>query len=442
MASELREIFITVSELNRVARVTLEKGLPSCRVQGEVSNFTQAGSGHWYFSLKDDQASVRCVMFKTRSQFVEWRPRDGDRVEIRAQPTLYEQRGDFQLQVEAMRQSGLGSVFEAFLRLKSRLAAEGLFSPDLKKPLPRVPRQIGVITSPQAAALRDVMATLRSRWPASKAILYPAQVQGESAPTSLVEAITLAGLRKECDVLLLVRGGGSLEDLAGFNDETVARAIAACPIPIISGVGHETDFTIADFVADLRAPTPTGAAQAATPSGQDILAQLRHLRARCFQAFSRKLNAESQSHDNLSRRIKHPRERIAARLHGLDHARLRLNIALRERVRIETARHERAKPMPPSIQVQHLRNLAASKLYGLQEFMRLSMTRRTSLWKTNLARLELLNPHAVLERGYSVVRNKRKEVIGDASALGVEEEIEITLARGAVEATVKKVIPS
>ncbi|MFP5403699.1 MAG: exodeoxyribonuclease VII large subunit [Gammaproteobacteria bacterium] len=243
---------LTVSELNRMARRALESQLPLLWVEGEVSNFTRAASGHWYFSLKDANAQVRCVMFRGRNQFADFTPANGDHVEVRALPSLYEARGDFQLGAEQIRRAGAGRLYEAFLKLKARLDAEGLFDPAKKRALPRFPRTLGIVTSPQAAALHDVLTALSRRMPGLPVILYPTPVQGAGAGAQIAAAIRTAGARAECDVLLVCRGGGSLEDLWAFNDEAVARAIAMSPMPVVSGVGHETDFTIADFAADLR----------------------------------------------------------------------------------------------------------------------------------------------------------------------------------------------
>src|SRR5690606_17994585 len=251
----------TVSQLNRRVGDLLQSSFHRIWLKGEVSNFTQAASGHWYFSIKDERAAVRAVMFRGRAQAVGFVPRAGERFEFRVTVSLYEPRGDYQVQVETMRRAGLGDLHEAFLRLKQKLEAEGLFDPARKRRPERHPRSIGVVTSLAAAALRDVLTAMARLSPHVPVIVYPAPVQGADAPAALVHALQVAAQRKEVDTLLLVRGGGSIEDLWSFNDEGLARAIAASPIPVICGVGHETDFTIADFVADLRAPTPTAAAE-------------------------------------------------------------------------------------------------------------------------------------------------------------------------------------
>src|SRR5690606_14435132 len=256
-----------------VARL-LERSFPLAWVSGEVSNFARAASGHWYFTLKDEAAQVRAVMFKGRAQHAGFTPREGDKVEVRALVTLYAPRGDYQLNVETIRRAGVGNLYEAFLQLKDKLAKEGLFDADKKRPLPAFARTIGVVTSLQAAALRDILTTLRRRAPHVRVILYPAPVQGEGAGEKIAHMINTASRRAECEVLLVCRGGGSIEDLWAFNHESVARAMAACTMPVISGVGHETDFTIADFAADLRAPTPTAAAELAVTPREDWLAEL------------------------------------------------------------------------------------------------------------------------------------------------------------------------
>ena len=261
---------ISVSELNRLARDVLEQSFPLFWVSGEISNFTRAASGHWYFSLKDESAQVSCVMFRGRNSYLDWSPKEGDKVEARALVTLYEARGSFQLTIEFLQRAGAGALFEAFEKLKTKLQQEGLFDAAFKQAIPAHPKQIGIVTSSDAAALHDVLTTLRRRMPNIPVVIYPTPVQGKGASTQIANAINSAHQRNECDVLIICRGGGSMEDLWQFNEEIVARAIANCKIPTISGVGHETDFTICDFVADVRAPTPTAAAELASPSRESL----------------------------------------------------------------------------------------------------------------------------------------------------------------------------
>ncbi len=435
-------VILSVSELNRMARMVLERGLPQVWVAGEISNLTRAASGHWYFTLKDSDAAVRCAMFRNRNQLLDWRPENGMHVEVRAQPTLYEPRGEFQLTVEAMRRAGLGALYEAFARLKARLEREGLFDPARKRPLPPYPRRIGIITSPKAAALRDVLTTLRRRWPAGRIVLYPTPVQGAGAAEAIAAALATAGRRGECEVLLLVRGGGSIEDLWAFNEEIVARAIAACPIPVVSGIGHETDFTIADFVADRRAPTPTGAAQLATPDVTELRQHLAHLRQRLMLDQRRRLNTLAQRLDGLAQRLRHPAERLASQRRHLDQLARRLDLAQAGRLQLARQRlayldlHlRRALPRPDRMQpkVHELAGrLARAMATGLKQHRE-----RLSALGTHLAHL---NPAAVLERGYSIVRGADGRIVRDSRQLRVGEAVELTLARGAAGAQITHLI--
>ncbi len=303
---------LSVSALLRSVRDTLERRFPLTWVSGEISNFTRAASGHCYFTLKDDAAQVDCVMFQGRAALLDWAPREGMRVEVRALVTLYEPRGRFQLRVEAMRQAGLGPLYERFLKLKQALEREGLFDPDRKRALPAHPRRVGVVTSLAAAALRDVLTTLARRNPSVSVIVYPVPVQGVGAAERIAGMLARANERAECDVLLLVRGGGSIEDLWQFNEAAVAYAIRASAIPVVVGVGHETDVTIADFAADWRAATPTAAAEVAVPHRAELLARLAEFARRAGREVRRRIESTAQSVDGLARRLVHPAERLAA----------------------------------------------------------------------------------------------------------------------------------
>lgn len=429
---------LRVAELNRLARLAVERALPIGWVTGEISNLTRAPSGHWYFTLKDAEASVRCAMFRNRNQFLDWRPENGMEVEVRAQATLYEPRGDFQLNVEAMRRAGLGALYEAFARLKARLEAEGLFDVARKRPLPPWPKVIGLITSPQAAALRDVLTTLRRRWPAATVILYPSPVQGEAAPAGLIAALRQAAARRECDVLLLVRGGGSLEDLWAFNDEALARAIAACPIPVVSGIGHETDFTIADFVADLRAPTPTAAAERITPDRIEVGQHLRHLFARFCRAQERRLQTASQRLDGLTRRLRHPAERIATQRRHLAQWRRRLDLAVREAIRrarlcqAGLSHRLRATSPTPALLRQRLRQERSRLQHAFERRIERQRARLNALSDA----LSHLNPQAVLDRGFSLVCDSQGRIVRDAAALIPGASLRVRFARGEIDACV------
>jgi exodeoxyribonuclease VII large subunit len=388
---------LSVSALLRSVRETLERRFPLAWIGGEISNFRPASSGHWYFTLKDESAQVDCVMFRSRTAALDWQPADGMRVEARALPTLYEPRGRFQLNVEHMRRAGLGPLYERFLRLKAKLEAEGLFDPAVKRDVPEHPRSIGVVTSRQAAALRDVLTTLHRRNPAIPVIVYPVPVQGEGAAARIAEMLGIANARSECDVLLLVRGGGSIEDLWSFNEEAVARAIRASAIPVVVGVGHETDVTIADFAADRRAPTPTAAAEMVSPSRAELLARVAELAGRATREALRRIETAMQTVDALARRLVHPRERLRTSRQLLAQLAARLSFA----------------------SVHRVESLAA-QLGQLK------------------AALASLNPNAVLERGYSLTRNAQGEVVVDAARVKEGELLTTTLARGWIESEVTK----
>src|SRR3990167_1289591 len=338
---------LTVSALNRSVRDLLEQRYPLLWVGGEISNFMLARSGHAYFSLKDQDAQVRCVMFRHRNQQLDWVARDGLTVEVQALVTLYEPRGDFQLGVETMRRAGLGALFEAFVRLRDRLQREGMFDPEKKRALPAFPRRIGVVTSLDAAALRDVLTTLARRNPAIDVVIYPSPVQGEGAAEKIAAAIERAGGRGECDVLILARGGGSLEDLWAFNDERLAQVIRACPVPVVTGIGHETDFTIADLAADSRAPTPTAAAELVSPSRAALLERVGTCVERLHRRVSRDTESRMQLLDHLQRRLVHPGRRLQAQASTLVH--------LFQRLAQATQRGFDARRWQAAAQIQRLR---------------------------------------------------------------------------------------
>lgn len=388
---------LTVSELNRLARNILEQTFPLFWVSGEVSNFTRAASGHWYFSLKDAGAQVRCVMFKGRNSYVDFMPREGDKIEARCTVTLYEARGDFQLTVEFVQRAGLGALFEAFEKLKNKLSYEGLFDPAFKRPIPEHPKQIGIVTSPDAAALRDVLTTLKRRMPNIPVVIYPCPVQGKGAAELIANAISTASRRAECDVLIICRGGGSIEDLWQFNEEIVARAIAGCAIPTISGVGHETDFTICDFVADMRAATPTAAAELATPSRENLLSALNQIKSQLTKNMDFILSQRTQALDYLARRLISPSQQIEQQLLQLTQMRNRLNRVINQQV---------------------------------------------SVWQQNLLHLgqnlEHLNPQAVLTRGYAFVQNKSGAIISSSSDLRTGDEVTLTFGAGKAEAAITR----
>ena len=430
---------LTVSELNRMARRALESQLPLLWVEGEVSNFMRAASGHWYFSLKDAGAQVRCVMFRGRNQFAGFTPANGDHVEIRALPSLYEARGEFQLGAEAIRRAGAGRLYETFLKLKAKLDAEGLFDPAKKRALPRFPRALGIVTSPQAAALHDVLTALSRRMPGLPVILYPTPVQGAGAGAQIAAAIKMAGARAECDVLLVCRGGGSLEDLWAFNDEVVARAIAASPMPVVCGVGHETDFTLADFAADLRAPTPTAAAELASPARAELQQQLGHLARQLQHHLARRQHSEMQRLDYLARRLVHPAEQLRRRQTELGQLAQRLRHASGTRLTTEHLRIARLSQR--LVTPLHVIRREQQRLDALGMRARRAVEGGFGQRQLNLARLASslahLNPEGVLARGYSIVQLENGAVVQDAATLDAGDRIGIRFYRGQARAKVE-----
>jgi len=433
---------IAVGALNRMVRDLLEHALPLLWVRGEVSNFTCAASGHCYFTLKDASGQVRCAMFRSRARLQDWLPQNGMQIEVRALATLFEARGEFQLTVEAIRRAGVGALYEAYERLKNRLAAEGLFAAEHKRALPAFARRIGIVSSPQAAALRDVLTVLRRRMPALPVVIYPAPVQGPGAPEAIARAIGLASERNECDVLIVCRGGGSIEDLWAFNEEAVARAIRACVLPVVVGVGHETDFTIADFAADVRAPTPSAAAELVSPERERLCAQVAEIERRLLRALKRGLETRGQTVDYLARRLVDPRERLriegrhlrqlAARcaqagLRALAAAGWRLG-ELRRRIGRCAPHPERGlgalqrKSLELKAAVRHGQELRAARLQALE------------------ARLQAINPQAVLQRGYAIATDAEGRIVRDANVLALGARLQVQLARGRVESTVTRTL--
>ncbi len=429
---------LSVSMLNRLARERLESAFPLCWVAGEISNLTQAASGHVYFSLKDEGAQVRCVMFRNRAQLLGWRLENGQHVEARVLVSLYEARGDFQLNVETARQAGAGRLYEQFLRLKEKLEREGLFDDVGKRALPAFPTRIGIVTSLQAAALRDVLTTLARRAPHVRLTLYPTPVQGEGAAAQIASAIRAAGQHGECDLLILCRGGGSLEDLWAFNDEALARTIRASTLPIISGVGHETDFTIADFAADQRAPTPTAAAELAAPARESLLNHLLMLHAQLHRQTAHRLEQYGQRLDLLAHRLQHPAQRLAAQTDRLNSLQHRLRGALAE----SGARGRRTLA-----DLSHRLLLARPECSTLARRLATLPIRLDTAWQQRQSHraaaltrlsdsLEHLNPQTVLGRGYSIVSDGQGNIVRDSRTLEPNDVLLVSFHSGHAQAQV------
>ena len=453
----------SVSRLNREARVLLERGFGVVWVEGELSNFSQPASGHWYFSLKDRNAQLRCAMFRRENSAMGFTPRDGQKVLARGRISLYEPRGEFQFIAEHLEEAGIGALRQQFERLKTKLAAEGLFAPELKRALPRFPRRIGVITSPSGAAIRDILHILARRFPPAAVLIYPAPVQGAAAVPALIEALRVAGMRRECDVLIVARGGGSLEDLWAFNDERLARALRACPIPTVAGIGHEIDFTIADFVADARAPTPSGAAELVVPDRRAFLDALERNATRLNACMRRELRSLSAHFDNVNLRLKrcHPGTRLLQQEQRLDDLEQRLAHALRSNIRHDRGRvselYARLVHRSPDRMVRDFRLRHAALAARLEQAMRDRFSRmraRTDLsarleravgarlalaagrFSTASRTLHAVSPLATLDRGFAVVTRPDGTLVSDSKSVSVGEEITARLAHGRLQARV------
>lgn len=442
-AAPQRDVY-TVSRLNREARALLERGLPALWIQGEISNLSRPSSGHWYFSLKDGEAQVRCAMFRQRNILTRTVPRDGLLVLARARVSLFEPRGDFQLILEQLEEAGEGELRRQFELLKNRLQREGLFDPARKRALPALPARIGVVTSPTGAAIRDVLNILRRRFPSIAVLIYPVPVQGAAAAAQIAAIIRLASARAECDVLIIARGGGSLEDLWAFNDERVARALAACRIPTVTGIGHEVDFTIADFVADVRAPTPSGAAELVAPDCREWLGRLEMITRRVSAAMLRRIGESATRYGWLDRRLAqcHPGLRLGAQAQRLDDFEQRLRHIVRSCLAAWAARlHSAQLNLWHASPGAQLRNLASRRLHlnlRLVTAMRQLLVANTRRQEVAVRALQTVSPLATLERGYAIVtRVADGSLVRASDQVARGDRIEARLMRGRVRAIVE-----
>ncbi|MDH5446418.1 MAG: exodeoxyribonuclease VII large subunit [Gammaproteobacteria bacterium] len=439
---EFRNIY-NVSRLNREVRQLLDGGFPLLWLEAEISNLVRPASGHLYFSLKDDKAQVRCAMFRNRNLNLGFKPQNGMQVLVRAKVTMYEPRGDFQLIIEHLEEAGAGALRRAFDELKLRLDKEGLFNSAHKKPLPALPNSVGVITSPSGAAVRDIITTLKRRFPSLPIIVYPVSVQGEGAGPQIAEMIKRVNQRGECDIIILARGGGSLEDLWAFNEEIVARAIYASSIPIVTGVGHEIDFTIADFVADQRAPTPTAAAELISPDQEEWLLKLKNLSQRLGWLMKNQLRQQQQAVTNLEKRLQHPGRRLHNMAQRLDELELRLqraghNLLRHTRSRLQHS-HERLQQHNPAHRLLGLNeknhNLSRRLATAMQHSFKL---RHQTLYRL-VHSLDAVSPLATLGRGYAIVTNEKGQIIRQAKQLKTGDPVRTRLAEGQLYCQVTEV---
>ncbi|WCG84169.1 exodeoxyribonuclease VII large subunit [Pectobacterium sp. A5351] len=438
----------TVSRLNQTVRQLLEMEMGQIWLSGEISNLSQPSSGHWYFTLKDERAQVRCAMFRTSNRRVTFRPQNGQQVLIRATITLYEPRGDYQLLAESMQPAGDGLLQQQFEQLKQKLTAEGLFDQQFKQVLPSPARQVGVITSTSGAALHDILQVLQRRDPSLPVIVYPTSVQGADAPLQIVRAIELANQRDECDVLIVGRGGGSLEDLWSFNDERVARAIFASHIPIVSAVGHETDVTIADFVGDLRAPTPSAAAELVSRNQLELLRQIQSQRQRLEMAMDYYLARRNRDFTRLHHRLQqqHPQLRLARQQAQLVKLRQRLDDAMQQQLRQTSRRSERLQQRLMQQQPQARIHRAQQRLQQLSYQMQSAVERQLNQNKQKLgiasSRLESVSPLATLARGYNVTTASDGKVLKNVTQITPGETLKTRLQDGWVESQVTTLAPN
>ena len=438
-----RDVY-SVSRLNHEVRTLLEGRFPLLWIEGEISNLARPASGHIYFTLKDAQAQVRCAMFRNRNQYNKARPENGSQVLLRARISLYENRGDYQLIVEHMEEAGDGALRRAFEELKQRLAKEGLFDEALKKAPPELPKRIGVITSPSGAAIRDVLTVLARRFPGIPVLIYPVPVQGDGAATQIAAAIDLADKRRDCDVLLLTRGGGSLEDLWAFNEEPVARAIHRCGLPLVSAIGHEIDFTIADFAADRRAATPSAAAEMLSPDRTRRLLDLVATETRLSELMRRHLRHLAERLAWTSKRLQHPGQRLRAIAQRLDELEMRMTGVLRARLRHGWSRlgetHAHLRRLSPAAHLPRL-TLHHEQLQGrLRQAMRALLARRRQALAALMRELDAVSPLATLGRGYAIVRRLPEgEVLRDTHGIEPSMRVETQLAKGRLVCRVEEI---
>jgi len=437
LSSQTSSIF-TVSRLNQTVRLLLEQEMGQVWISGEISNFTQPSSGHWYFTLKDDGAQVRCAMFRNSNRRVTFRPQHGQQVLVRANITLYEPRGDYQIIVESMQPAGEGLLQQKYEQLKAKLQAEGLFDQQHKQPL---------ITSKTGAALHDILHVLKRRDPSLPVIIYPTAVQGDEAPAQIVRAIELANARSECDVLIVGRGGGSLEDLWSFNDERVARAIFASRIPVVSAVGHETDVTIADFVGDLRAPTPSAAAEVVSRNQQELLRQVQSAQQRLEMAMDYFLANRSRRFTQIHHRLQqqHPQLRLARQQTTLDRLQKRMSFALENQLKRASQQQQRLaqrlNQQNPQPRIHRGQTRIQQLEYRLAELVRAQMSATRERFGNTVTHLEAVSPLATLARGYSVTTATDGKALTKAKQVKPGETLTTRLSDGWVESEVKKITP-
>jgi len=435
----------SVSQLNRRVKSLLEIHLPLVWVEGEISNLSQPASGHWYFTLKDTSAQVKCAMFKRRSAYVKFKPRVGDNIKVRASVSLYEGRGDFQLIVEHMEPAGFGLLQKRFEELQQKLHSEGLFAQERKKALPKIPQHIAIITSPTGAAIHDALSVLERRFASIPVTIIPSAVQGDDAPEQLISALQYADKNENFDVILLTRGGGSIEDLWAFNSEKLARTIDQCSTPVISAVGHEVDVTIADFVADVRAPTPSVAAEIISPNKEEILAKLSRVEQRLVHNLTMRIQVNLNRLESVRKRLRHPREKLDNWAQRLDQLENRLGRAISQRKTNKSTQifqlTERLRRANPQLRVEHHRQdlKDLERRLGLRMKGLLSTTRQR--YHHAVDSLDMVSPLNTMKRGYSVAMNESDQVLRSIDDVSENETMRVILSDGTLISTVNKRVP-
>ncbi|MGB2155181.1 MAG: exodeoxyribonuclease VII large subunit [Porticoccaceae bacterium] len=425
---------LSVSQLNRSVRHLLETQLPMLWVEGEISNFARPASGHWYLTLKDDQAQVRCAMFRNANQRVNFQPANGTQVLVRCRAGLYEGRGEYQLVVEHMEEAGFGALQRKFEQLKQQLTHEGLFDNQHKQPMPESLSHIGVITSATGAAIKDILSVLNRRFPAIQVTVFPTAVQGEQAAGQIVDALTLANQHGQCDALIVGRGGGSLEDLWSFNEESVARAIFASDIPVVSAVGHEVDFTIADFVADLRAPTPSAAAELLSPDGEEMLNQFEGLELLLAEATIRKIRQLEQRTDYLQKRLQHPGRKLQEQSQHLDHLDIRLRRAMAGKLQQQRLQgqslQDRLLRQSPSDAIALRKQAVATSVKQMIRAVNQQLETKQNQTAQAMHLLDTVSPLKTLGRGYSIIRDKQNAVVRSVTEVQAGDQLKGQLVDG------------
>lgn len=427
---------LSVSQLNRNVRHLIETQLPLLWVEGEISNFARPASGHWYLTLKDDQAQVRCAMFRNANQRVAFQPANGTQVLVRCRAGLYEGRGEYQLIVEHMEEAGFGALQRKFEQLKQQLSDEGLFDNQHKLPMPDTVGRIGVITSSTGAAVKDILSVLKRRFPAIKVTIFPTAVQGEAAAGQIVNAIASANQHGQCDALIVGRGGGSLEDLWPFNEEAVARAIFASEIPVVSAVGHEVDFTIADFVADLRAPTPSAAAELLSPDGEEMLNQFEGFEILMAEGVTRKIRQLEQRTDYLQKRLQHPGRKLQEQAQHLDHLDIRLRRAMAGKMQQQTTQvqtvQDRLVRQSPKQAITQRKQAVANSVKQIMRAVSQQLELKHSKTAQAMHLLDTVSPLQTLGRGYSIIRDSGNKVVKTVAQVSAGDTLRGQLADGEV----------